>query len=197
MIFYAYAIGGSRGHPLQRRRRENEVTLGRRSQGLWRRWRPAGRGGRQRHWHSLEAGPAATVVAGRLSARRPTPVLRHGPTRFQHGVGGRRRWRRTEAQEDAHQAEVRHERVQEEAQHHQRFPVQVRSTYIYRTYNAIDSGSGTMLVTPLDLCRCQRVFCARHRHPESHSCSFDYKEEGRRLLQRANPPLALPKLPKI
>ena len=46
-------------------------------------------------------------------------------------------------------------------------------------------------------CRCQRVFCAKHRHPELHGCTFDYKEEGRRLLEKANPVITFPKLPKI
>ena len=46
-------------------------------------------------------------------------------------------------------------------------------------------------------CRCQRVFCAKHRHPELHACTFDYKEEGRRLLEKANPVVTFPKLPKI
>ena len=46
-------------------------------------------------------------------------------------------------------------------------------------------------------CRCQRVFCAKHRHPELHACTFDYKEEGRRLLEKANPVITFPKLPKI
>ena len=46
-------------------------------------------------------------------------------------------------------------------------------------------------------CRCQRVFCAKHRHPELHACTFDYKEEGRKLLEKANPVVTFPKLPKI
>ena len=46
-------------------------------------------------------------------------------------------------------------------------------------------------------CRCQKVFCAKHRHPEIHNCTFDYKEEGRKLLERANPIVTFPKLPKI
>ena len=45
-------------------------------------------------------------------------------------------------------------------------------------------------------CRCEKVFCAKHRHPETHECTFDYKEEGRRLLELANPIVKVPKLPK-
>ncbi|XP_076442017.1 LOW QUALITY PROTEIN: AN1-type zinc finger protein 3 homolog [Babylonia areolata] len=29
-------------------------------------------------------------------------------------------------------------------------------------------------------CRCGGVFCPTHRHPEAHSCDFDFKEDGRR-----------------
>ena len=46
-------------------------------------------------------------------------------------------------------------------------------------------------------CRCAGQFCALHRHPESHSCSYDYKTEGRKLLEQNNPLVTLPKLPKI
>ena len=46
-------------------------------------------------------------------------------------------------------------------------------------------------------CRCDLSFCPQHRHPEWHNCTFDYKSEGRRLLEKANPVVTLPKLPKI
>eukprot|EP00094_Tigriopus_californicus_P006747 TCALIF_06498-PA protein Name:"Similar to SAP5 Zinc finger A20 and AN1 domain-containing stress-associated protein 5 (Arabidopsis thaliana)" AED:0.68 eAED:0.68 QI:0/0/0/0.5/1/1/2/0/376 len=46
-------------------------------------------------------------------------------------------------------------------------------------------------------CSCQGLFCAKHRHPELHGCSFDYKTEGRKVLERENPIVVLPKLPKI
>ena len=46
-------------------------------------------------------------------------------------------------------------------------------------------------------CRCEKMFCPLHRHPESHSCSFDYKTEGRKILKAANPLVSIPKLPKI
>jgi hypothetical protein len=28
-------------------------------------------------------------------------------------------------------------------------------------------------------CKCEKVFCAAHRHFESHACAFDYKGEGK------------------
>ncbi|KAM0903292.1 hypothetical protein ACQ4PT_018729 [Festuca glaucescens] len=29
-------------------------------------------------------------------------------------------------------------------------------------------------------CRCEKLFCPRHRHSETHNCSFDYKNRGPR-----------------
>ncbi|GBN43962.1 AN1-type zinc finger protein 4 [Araneus ventricosus] len=46
-------------------------------------------------------------------------------------------------------------------------------------------------------CRCGKNFCATHRYAEVHHCSYDYKTEGRRLLQLNNPVVAASKLPKI
>lgn len=46
-------------------------------------------------------------------------------------------------------------------------------------------------------CRCNRVFCSQHRHAEEHGCTFDYRAEGRRMLEMANPVVAPHRLPKI
>ncbi|XP_066994543.2 AN1-type zinc finger protein 4 [Anabrus simplex] len=46
-------------------------------------------------------------------------------------------------------------------------------------------------------CRCEKLFCSAHRYSELHDCSFDYKSEGRKLLEQANPLVTAPKLPKI
>ncbi|KAF2361689.1 Ubiquitin domain [Trinorchestia longiramus] len=46
-------------------------------------------------------------------------------------------------------------------------------------------------------CRCGGLFCAQHRYAEVHDCTFDYKSEGRKLLQIANPLVEPQKLPKI
>lgn len=46
-------------------------------------------------------------------------------------------------------------------------------------------------------CRCNLVFCALHRYPETHACSFDYKTQGRKLLAAASPVVKATKLPKI
>ncbi|CAF1242032.1 unnamed protein product [Rotaria sp. Silwood1] len=46
-------------------------------------------------------------------------------------------------------------------------------------------------------CKCGSSFCSEHRYPEAHACAFDYKAEGKRLIERNNPLVTAPKLPKI
>jgi AN1-type zinc finger and ubiquitin domain-containing protein 1 len=46
-------------------------------------------------------------------------------------------------------------------------------------------------------CKCGSAFCAAHRYPEEHLCSFDHKTEGRKMLKEQNPVVTAPKLPKI
>ncbi|CAF2932413.1 unnamed protein product [Rotaria sp. Silwood2] len=46
-------------------------------------------------------------------------------------------------------------------------------------------------------CKCGSSFCSEHRYPEAHACVFDYKAEGKRLIERNNPLVTAPKLPKI
>ncbi|CAD5209797.1 unnamed protein product [Bursaphelenchus okinawaensis] len=36
-------------------------------------------------------------------------------------------------------------------------------------------------------CQCQLAFCSRHKNPEDHRCSFDYKLTGRKRLVKENP----------
>ena len=36
-------------------------------------------------------------------------------------------------------------------------------------------------------CRCEYMFCASHRYPEKHNCSFDFKTLERQRLARNNP----------
>ncbi|PKU87983.1 Zinc finger A20 and AN1 domain-containing stress-associated protein 7 [Dendrobium catenatum] len=43
-------------------------------------------------------------------------------------------------------------------------------------------------------CRCNGVFCAAHRLPEDHGCTFDYRTAGRLLLEEANPLIKAEKL---
>lgn len=46
-------------------------------------------------------------------------------------------------------------------------------------------------------CHCNYVFCIRHRMPEDHSCSYDYKKEGKKMLEQNNPKITFQKLEKI
>ncbi|XP_032288123.1 AN1-type zinc finger protein 4 isoform X3 [Phoca vitulina] len=57
-------------------------------------------------------------------------------------------------------------------------------------------GKKTGLATSYE-CRCGNNFCASHRYAETHGCTYDYKNAGRRYLQEANPVVNAPKLPKI
>lgn len=45
--------------------------------------------------------------------------------------------------------------------------------------------------------RCGGVYCSTHRYAETHSCTFNYKAEGRKCLARNNPLVTATKLPKI
>lgn len=46
-------------------------------------------------------------------------------------------------------------------------------------------------------CHCEKIFCAQHRYAEAHNCSYDFKLEGKKLLERENPLIVAQKLPKI
>ncbi|KAJ9601205.1 hypothetical protein L9F63_000625 [Diploptera punctata] len=52
-------------------------------------------------------------------------------------------------------------------------------------------------ITNVYTCRCDKLFCAAHRYSELHNCTFDYKTEGRKILEQTNPLVTAPKLPKI
>ncbi|CAG9763356.1 unnamed protein product [Ceutorhynchus assimilis] len=42
-------------------------------------------------------------------------------------------------------------------------------------------------ITNIYNCRCGRMFCSQHRYSEVHRCTYDYKTEGRKILERLNP----------
>lgn len=35
-------------------------------------------------------------------------------------------------------------------------------------------------------CRCGGLFCSTHRYADAHNCNFDYKEDGREKIRKAN-----------
>ncbi|KAK2971755.1 hypothetical protein RJ640_022894 [Escallonia rubra] len=43
-------------------------------------------------------------------------------------------------------------------------------------------------------CRCGGIFCAMHRYPEEHACTFDFKSTGRVVLAKQNPLFVADKL---
>lgn len=46
-------------------------------------------------------------------------------------------------------------------------------------------------------CHCEKIFCAQHRYAEAHNCSYDFKLQGKKILERENPLVVAQKLPKI
>jgi AN1-type zinc finger protein 4 len=46
-------------------------------------------------------------------------------------------------------------------------------------------------------CRCGQTFCLKHRHPDSHNCTYDYKIEWKKKLEKENPVIITPKIEKI
>ena len=46
-------------------------------------------------------------------------------------------------------------------------------------------------------CKCEFFFCAEHRYSDKHQCAFDYKEQGRQQLTKANPTIAPSKVESI
>lgn len=52
-------------------------------------------------------------------------------------------------------------------------------------------------ITNIYNCRCGRIFCSQHRYSEVHDCKYDYKTEGRKILEQQNPLVTANKLPKF
>lgn len=46
-------------------------------------------------------------------------------------------------------------------------------------------------------CRCGHIFCGKHRLPETHNCSYDFKAKGKSILIENNPQIACVKIDKI
>ena len=36
-------------------------------------------------------------------------------------------------------------------------------------------------------CKCEKIFCAKHRYPHDHKCTFDYKTERKKQIIANNP----------
>ncbi len=46
-------------------------------------------------------------------------------------------------------------------------------------------------------CKCGGMFCGSHRYAEKHDCTFDWKADGQKKLEKANPVVQARKLEKI
>ena len=46
-------------------------------------------------------------------------------------------------------------------------------------------------------CHCANVYCLKHRIPEVHNCTFDFKAAGKLELTEKNPKMIYPKISKI
>ncbi|XP_020577175.1 zinc finger A20 and AN1 domain-containing stress-associated protein 6-like [Phalaenopsis equestris] len=46
-------------------------------------------------------------------------------------------------------------------------------------------------------CRCGSTFCSSHRYPETHECSFNFKNAGREAITKDNPVVKADKIVKI
>lgn len=46
-------------------------------------------------------------------------------------------------------------------------------------------------------CKCSQFFCMKHRHPEEHSCEYDFKSEGVQKLIEENPLVQAPKFNRL
>jgi hypothetical protein len=44
-------------------------------------------------------------------------------------------------------------------------------------------------------CKCERIFCASHRPPEEHACTFDYRAQGKSDLTKSLPVVTGDKVP--
>ena len=46
-------------------------------------------------------------------------------------------------------------------------------------------------------CRCEYVFCSKHRHAEDHQCDFDFQLLQKQKLEKENPLMQHEKLTKF
>ena len=46
-------------------------------------------------------------------------------------------------------------------------------------------------------CKCEKVFCSKHRNFNDHSCTFDYQQHGKELLEKNNPVVVASKVDQL
>lgn len=46
-------------------------------------------------------------------------------------------------------------------------------------------------------CKCSNIFCSKHRYPENHICSYNYKDMFKKELEKNNNKIISEKISKI
>ena len=46
-------------------------------------------------------------------------------------------------------------------------------------------------------CKCGNKYCKIHSAPETHECTFNYKELGKTILEKNNPKIVISQLKKV
>lgn len=46
-------------------------------------------------------------------------------------------------------------------------------------------------------CKCNKIFCLKHKHAEDHNCNYDYKTDFENTLRHKLPTVSTEKLQKI
>jgi len=52
-------------------------------------------------------------------------------------------------------------------------------------------------LTNMFVCKCEGLFCSAHKYPDVHGCSFDYKTEWKKSLEKKNSGIGVSKLEKL
>ncbi len=47
------------------------------------------------------------------------------------------------------------------------------------------------------VCKCEDLFCSKHRYPDGHNCQYDYKSNKRKQLEQDNPRVVADKIRKL
>ena len=47
------------------------------------------------------------------------------------------------------------------------------------------------------VCKCEKGFCSQHDMPHTHNCTYDFKENNKKLLAKFNPNISFNKVVPI
>ena len=68
--------------------------------------------------------------------------------------------------------------------------------YKGRNYCACNTCDKRLKLTDMT-CRCEKVFCSKHRIPEAHACTFNYRAVGKTQIKEENPLVVPEKISNI